>query len=49
MRTCSHVPGFEEGEEEEWMEGEGEEEEDGDWPMLSNEFDVSFVAGDGLR
>ena len=43
------MPGFEEGEEEEWMEGEGEEEEDGDWPMLSNEFDVSFVAGDGLR
>ena len=45
MRTCSHVPGFEEGEEEEWMEGEGEEEEDGAW---SNESDFPFLVGDGL-
>ena len=49
MRTGSHMTGFEEGEEEEWMEGEGEEEEDGDWPLLSNNFGVLFVVGDGLR
>ena len=49
MRTGSHMTGFEEGEEEEWMEGEGEEEEDGDWPLLSNNFVVLFVVGDGLR